>query len=271
MTDRTAIIAGSGSLPAALVAASVDAPLVCALDGFDPVGLVPDHRFRVEGLNLFLDWLQERAVTRLVFAGAITRPRLDPARLDPGMARFLPVLAGALQSGDDAALRAVIGLFEGEGFAVVGADALAPELVPGPGLLAGELGERDRADAGRAAGIVAALGAVDVGQAAVVQQGLCLAVEALPGTDAMLAAVAALPANLRPDPVRGRGLLYKAPKPGQDRRIDLPAIGPETLQNVASAGLGGIVWEAGGAILLDRERLCTEAARQGMFLWARER
>ena len=76
-------------------------------------------------------------------------------------------------------------------------------------------------------------------------QGLCLAVEALPGTDAMLAAVAEIAASLRPDPGRGRGLFYKAPKPGQDRRIDLPALGVETIRRAAAAGLGGVAWQAG--------------------------
>ena len=141
--------------------------------------------------------------------------------------------------------------------------------MPGAGVLAGEVTDADRRDADRAAAIVAALGAVDVGQGCVVQQGLCLAVEALPGTDAMLAGVAALPAGLRPDPARGQGLVYKAPKPGQDRRVDLPALGPQTVARAAAAGLGGIAWEAGGVILIDRAAMVDAAQAAGLFLWAR--
>jgi DUF1009 family protein len=107
-----------------------------------------------------------------------------------------------------------------------------------------------------------------VGQGAVVQQGLCLAVEALPGTDAMLAGVAALPPALRP--AGTQGLFYKAPKPGQDRRIDLPALGVETVRRVADAGLGGIAFEAGGVICLDLPAMVAEATARGLFLWARE-
>ena len=132
----------------------------------------------------------------------------------------------------------------------------------------GALTPVDERDAERAAVIVSALGRVDVGQGAVVQQGLCLAVEALPGTDAMLAGIAGLGA-LRPDAARGRGVFFKAPKPSQDRRIDLPTIGPETVARVAEAGLGGIAWEAGGVITLDLPDMRRRAGDAGLFLWAR--
>jgi lipid-A-disaccharide synthase len=234
---RTALIAGRGALPR-IIAAALDSPLVAALDGFAPDGLVPDLTFRIERLVPFLDHLTASGVCRVVFAGAVQRPRLDPSLFDSATAQLVPQLLAAMQGGDDAALRAVIAIFEEAGLAVVGVDQVAPDLVPGPGLLAGEVTEADRRDAARAAQIVAALGAADVGQGAVVAQGLCLAVEALPGTDAMLDFVAHTGAALRPDPKGARGLLYKAPKPGQDRRIDLPALGPATVAAAARAGLG---------------------------------
>jgi hypothetical protein len=132
-------------------------------------------------------------------------------------------------------------------------------------VLAGKLSAFAEADAARAEAIVAALGAVDVGQACVVARGLCLAVEALPGTDAMLAQVAALPEALRP---KG-GLLYKAAKPGQDRRLDLPALGVETIKGAAAAGLAGIAFQAGSVICLDLPAMQAEAVARGLFLWAR--
>lgn len=263
----TAIIAGRGGLPAALVAA-MDAPFVAALDGFAPEGVAVDQVFRVERLVPFLRGLENRGITRVVFGGAVTRPRLDPAMFDPDTAQLVPHLMAALQSGDDATLRAVVGIFEDFGLAVVGVPDVAPGLVPGPGFLCGAATETDLRDAARASDIVRALGAVDVGQGCVVQQGLCLAVEALPGTDAMLGGVAALGA-LRPDAAKGRGVLFKAPKPGQDLRIDLPAIGPDTVRSVAAAGLGGIAWAAGGVICLDRAAMIALAGQAGIFLWAR--
>jgi UDP-2,3-diacylglucosamine hydrolase len=65
------------------------------------------------------------------------------------------------------------------------------------------------------------------------------------------------------------GLVYKAPKPGQDRRVDLPALGPQTVARAAAAGLGGIAWEAGGVILIDRAAMVDAAQAAGLFLWAR--
>lgn len=265
---KTAIIAGRGALPAALAGAMAEPPLVAALDGFAPDGLVVDLAFRVERLVPFLRALDDRGVGRVVFAGAVQRPRLDPGLLDPATAELLPRLMQAMAAGDDATLRAVLEIFAEFGFAVAGVEEVAPGLLPGPGVLAGKVTPRDEADAARAAEIVAALGAVDVGQGAVVAQGLCLGVEALPGTDALLAAVAGIGA-LRPDPARGRGLFYKAAKPGQDRRIDLPTLGPDTLRAVAAAGLGGVAFEAGSVICLDLPGMQRLAGELGLFLWAR--
>jgi UDP-2,3-diacylglucosamine hydrolase len=261
---RTAIVAGRGGLPAA-VAAACEAPLVASLDGFAPEGLRPDMTFRVERLVPFLNAMLDAGVGRVVFAGAVSRPRLDPALFDPATAQMVPRLLAAMQAGDDATLREVIAIFEEAGLDVAGVQDIAPALVPAAGVLAGEITDRDRADAIRAEVIVAALGAVDVGQGAVVAQGICLAVEALPGTDAMLAGVAAMPATLRPP----GGLIYKAAKPGQDRRIDLPTLGPATVARAAEAGLRGIAWAAGDVICLDLPGMIDAAAARGLFLWAR--
>jgi len=270
--SRTAIIAGSGALPGLLAEAlPADETLLAAMAG---VAIdLPEtalERFRIERLVPFLDHLEEAGVARVVFAGAVTRPRLDPEQFDPRTAALVPRLLAAMGQGDDAALRAVIGLFEDHGFTVVGAAALRPDLVPGAGVICGAPDPQDERDAARAAELVAELGRLDVGQGAVVAQGLCLALESLPGTDAMLDFVARNGAALRPDPKGGRGVLYKAPKPGQDLRIDLPAIGPETVARAGAAGLAGIAWQAGGAMLITPEATRAAAEKAGLFLWARE-
>ena len=280
---QIAIISGAGRLPAAL-AATLESPLICALEGFPPEGLVPDLVFRVERLVPFLRELSDRGVERVIFAGAVSRPRLDPALFDPATAQMVPRLLAAMQGGDDATLRAVIGIFEEAGFEVVGVPDLAPGLFLAPGVygsvqgvtLSGSDGaetvhpvtvsEADRADAARAAAIVAALGAVDVGQGAVVAQGLCLAVETLPGTDQMLDFVAKT--ARRPNPAGARGVFYKSAKPGQDRRIDLPTIGLETLSRAHAAGLAGIAFPASDVIVLDMKNVVQQAEKLGLFLWA---
>lgn len=271
----TAIIAGTGALPV-LLARRLEAgaqPFVLAqMEGFavENPGGWPVQDFRVEGLALLFERLRASGVTQVVFAGAVARPRIDPSQIDPQTAQLLPRLLPAFQQGDDALLRAVIALFEEAGFAVAGAADVVPDLLPAPGVLTGAApDDTDKADAARACAIVTALGAADVGQGAVVAQGQCLALEALPGTDAMLAWVADVAGACRPDPSGAGGVFYKAPKPGQDRRIDLPVIGPETVRAAARAGLAGIVTEVGGVMLLERDAVVQEADRLGLFLWVR--
>ena len=266
---RTAIIAGRGALPgilAARLAAEGTTFLLAEMEQVPAdVPSVPDRmRFRLERLVPFLDALAQDGVERIVMAGSVTRPRIEPELFDARTAQLVPVMLQAMKKGDDGALRALIGIFEDWNFTVVGADAIAPDLVPGEGVLTGTLTPQDKTDAARAASIVAALGAVDVGQGAVVAYGQCLAVEALPGTDAMLSAVAAW----RGEGPRA-GLLYKAPKRGQDRRADLPVIGTATVAGAAAAGLSGIAWEAGGLMILDRDATVAAASTAGLFLWSR--
>ncbi|MGB3147661.1 MAG: UDP-2,3-diacylglucosamine diphosphatase LpxI [Paracoccaceae bacterium] len=271
---KLAIIAGQGALPG-LLATALNRQgnrdwLLVEMEGF--AADVPDMArltFRVERLVPFMEELEARGVGQVCFAGAVRRPRLEPELFDARTAQLVPRLIGAMGAGDDAALRAVIGLFEEFGFEVQGADQIAPDLVPQAGLLAGSPSDADRADVARAAEIVAGLGPLDLGQGAVVAQGLCLAIETLPGTDAMLAFAALHADRLRPNPAGGRGVLFKAPKPGQDRRIDLPALGPDTVRAAAQAGLAGLAWPAGSVLLIDRDRMVAEAERLGLFLWSR--
>lgn len=263
--SRTAVIAGQGRLAPAVIAA-LDDPLVYALEGFAPdIAATP---FRLERLMPFLDGLIEAGVGKVVFAGAIRRPRLDPEAFDPRTAQLVPRILSAMQSGDDAALREVLKVFEENDLTVCGVDEVIPELIPSEGILAGTVSDADKRDAACAVDILSGLGPFDIGQGAVVAQGLCLAIETLPGTAAMLD-FAATHAGLRPNPNGARGVFYKAPKPGQDRRVDLPTIGPDTVSQAAAAGLAGIAWQAGGVILLDREEAMRRADAAGLFLWAR--
>ena len=257
---RLALIAGQGDLPAALLGCLPQRPLICALDGFAPKVAV-DQLFRLERLALFLRYLKDQGVEQVVFAGAVSRPRLDPSLFDPQTAQMVPRILAALQAGDDGALRAVVAIFEEAGFAVAGLADLAPQLIPGPGVYAGAIDAQTESDAARAADILVAMGSVDLGQACVVAKGQCLGVEVVTGTDALLASVGQIPHD--------RGLLYKAAKPSQDRRIDLPTIGPQTVIHAADAGLAGIVWRAGDVICLDLPQMQALAKARGLFLWAR--
>lgn len=257
-----ALILGQGELPAILRRACPEAR-VLGVEGFAPAD-VP--AFPVEELGRVLADLPREGVRRVCFAGAIRRPRIDPARLHPATLPLVPRMQAALAQGDDAALRVLVALFEEAGMAVVGAAELVPELLAGEGAMGAirpdAAAERDAA---RAAALLAATGAADLGQGCVVAGGQVLAVEALPGTDWMLENVAALRRDGPPVP-KG-GLLMKRPKPGQDRRVDLPAIGPETVRRAAAAGLAGIAVEAGGVLILDRAATARAADGAGLFLW----
>ena len=61
------------------------------------------------------------------------------------------------------------------------------------------------------------------------------------------------------------GVLVKGPKPGQDRRFDLPSIGPRTVETAAAAGLAGIAVEAAGAITADLQAMTRAADAAGLF------
>ncbi|PCH67170.1 MAG: phosphatidate cytidylyltransferase [Rhodobacteraceae bacterium] len=258
-----ALIAGRGALPGELANRLEVAPLVCALDGFGPDDLPVDVTFRLETLGTLLAVLRDNGVTDVCMAGAIGRPVLDPSAIDAATLPLVPLLQQAMTSGDDGALRAAIIAFESAGMTVMGAHEVAPDLLPPPGCSThAQPGAPDRADAARGAEIVAAMAAADIGQACVVQHHQALAVEGAFGTDWMLQSL-----TTRPD--AGGGILFKAPKPGQDRRVDLPTIGPDTIVAACAAGLAGVVIESQGVMVLDRATVLAECNRLGLFLWVR--
>ena len=197
-------------------------------------------------------------------AGNVARPDFGRLRLDWKGIRVLPRVLTAARKGDDHLLRALVQLFEEEGFAVTGADRILDEahvLAEGP-LGGTDLPENCRADLERAIEVVEALGRVDVGQGAVVVDGNVLAVEAVEGTDRMLARVAALRAGWD----RRAGLLLKLPKPQQERRVDLPVIGVATVEGAAAAGLAGIAAAAGETLVMDSNAVAARADALGLFV-----
>jgi len=268
--SRVAIIAGAGRLPAelaaALAAAQGVAPMICAPEGVLPEGLTVDLAFRVERLAPFMRHLVDVGVDVVSFAGPVHRMALDPALFDPETATFVPRLLGAMQGGDDATLRAVMALFEEYGLSVQGLGCLAPQLLAADGVLGARApDEAEIADATRGIEIVQALSPVDVGQGCVVAGKLCLAIEALYGTDAMLAQVATCRESRAP---RAGGVFIKRAKAGQDLRVDLPAIGPATIAAAQAARLTGICLQAGHVVILDRGETLAAADAAGIALWS---
>jgi DUF1009 family protein len=173
---------------------------------------------------------------------------------------FLARVAGK-SLGDDSLLSAVIGEIEQEGFKVVGVDSILADLLAPVGVLGRcQPDEIAEADIRRGFAVVRALGKADVGQAAVVQQGIVLGVEAAEGTDAMLARCSGL---RREGP---GGVLVKSKKPQQERRADLPSIGIATVRNAAAAGLRGLAVEAGHTLIIDRAQVIAAADAAALFV-----
>ncbi|PVA11655.1 DUF1009 domain-containing protein [Pelagivirga sediminicola] len=263
MTGRLAILACGGALPVMLARAHPDA-LHFTLRGVPSELAATAQDFPLERIGALFAAMKEAGVSRMVFAGTLVRPALNPAEFDAEMMRLAPGLMAAIPQGDDALLRFVISMFEEQGFEVLGAHELLPGLTAEAGLAAGPApSEAELADAARGVHILREISPLDIGQGCVVAGGQCLGIETVQGTDALLSYVAAAPAALR----RGqRGVYVKAPKLGQDLRIDMPTVGPRTVAAVADAGLAGLIVAEGKVVLMQREEALALAAECGVFL-----
>ncbi|MFI4947734.1 MAG: LpxI family protein [Alphaproteobacteria bacterium] len=260
------IIAGSGGLPRRVIESCRAAGrevFVLALEGEADraaVETVPHAWCRIGAGAKGLDLLRANAVGELVLAGGVHRPSLSSLRPDWRAAKFL-ARVGYRALGDDGLLGAIVKELEREGFRVVGADQLLQraELPEGP---LGRLWPDADAEADIAHGVrlARAIGALDIGQAVVVQQGLVLGVEAIEGTDGLLRRCALL---RRDGP---GGVLVKVEKPGQEKRADRPVIGPQTVILAAETGLRGIAAQAGATLVLDRDEVIRLADAAGIFV-----
>lgn len=264
MAGRLAILAGAGQLPVLIQSAHPDA-LAVTFDGM-PHGLtgpVSQHHF--ERLGHLFDALRAADVDRVVMVGAMQRPRFDPERLDAFTAALLPKLGQAMAQGDDHVLRFLIAMFQDQGFDVVGAHQVLAGLTCSTGPLCGVMDDTQQANIARADHVLAQLSVCDLGQAVVAEGGQILGIETLQGTAFLLGCVAATDASLRHDL---GGVLVKRPKAGQDLRVDMPAIGPDTVDQVADAGLSGIVISPDSVMVIDRDTVIARAAERGVFILA---
>jgi hypothetical protein len=205
---------------------------------------------------------------QICFAGIVKRPDFKALKPDMKGVSLLPKAIAAARKGDDALLTFMISVFEDEGFEIIGADEAAGRLEAPEGLLAGPMpSDAQLDDLKKAAHVALEIGRLDIGQGAIVANGLVLCVEAQEGTDEMLRRCASLPLEIRGTEIDRLGVLAKRPKPQQERRIDLPTIGKKTLDGAAAAGLAGVGYEAGGALIVDVETVKAHAESLGLFLY----
>jgi DUF1009 family protein len=271
--DSLAIICGGGSFPGAVadaVARRGRRPVMFGIKGWADtavIGRYAHHWIAIGQVGRFLRLARAENCREVLFIGTVLRPPITHLRLDWQTIRAMPGLIRAYRGGDDKLISGVATIAENGGLRVVGVRDVAPEVLIPTGVIGRhQPSERDRADIARALKVIAALGPFDVGQAAVVADNNVLAVEAAEGTDNMLARIVELRRLGRVTSPPGTGVLVKAPKPGQDRRFDLPSIGPRTIENVARAGLAGLAVTAGSTMVAEAGKVTAAADGEGIFL-----
>jgi len=271
---KVAVVAGGGRLPIELargMQARGEDVFVVILDGEveDPsaFGGFSQMTIRLEQAGGVISRLKAEGVTRLVLAGTVKR-RVKVSAMRP----FLPLLpvvarlAAALARGDDNLLRLVVTYVESHGIEVLGAHQLMPDLLVPVGVHTRTKPDKaDLADIAAALAAAKAIGALDIGQAAVAIGGRAIALEGIEGTDGLLERVAGLRGHGR---LAGRtgGVLVKCAKPGQELRADLPTIGIQTVEAAHAAGLKGIAVEAEASLALGFGDMLARADKIGMFI-----
>jgi UDP-2,3-diacylglucosamine hydrolase len=259
--DTAGVLAGNGVYPALLarnlacsgrrvvvagIRGQTDESLAASVDGF--------QRFPLGAINRTAAYFMHHRARRIYLAGGVKRPiAWRHARPDR---TALALIVRNLTAGDDALLRSVASAFEARGLVVGDPRPFLRDLLAGKGRLAGPPVDAatltDIQIAWRAA---KAHGSKDRGQAAVARRGEVAGLEGKAGTDALI------------DSVTGPGAaLAKVVKPGQDYRFDMPAIGPATVERARRAAFRAIAVEAGGVLLLERERLLATCNRHNISL-----
>jgi len=267
MPPKLGILAGGGVLPRRLIDAARtggrDVFVIAFPDQTDETTVenVPHKWLRLGAAGDMISALKEQGVEELVMGGGIRRPSLKELRPDWLATKFLA--RHALSSlGDDGLLKAVRQELERLGFRLIGPQDVLADLLTSPGYLGEQrMSIQDEQDLARGRAILQALSPHDVGQAVIVQQGLVLGIEAIEGTAALIARAGMLRREGE------GGLLVKLAKTEQDNLMDLPAIGPDSINQMQQAGLGGIVIEAGRSIILDRAETISRANAAKIFLY----
>jgi UDP-2,3-diacylglucosamine hydrolase len=264
-----AIIAGGGRLPL-LIADSAkargDNVHIVAIRGEADIAVTAfPHTWVGWGqIGRMIKAVRRGGNTRLVIAGHVTRPDLMTLRPDFGWIRNLPAIARLVSAGgDNAVLTRVIAFFEAQGLTVLPVHEVAPELLARRSALDLLAPTVDVSDRNLAYSVLSRLAHLDVGQAIVAAGGRVVAIEGVDGTDRMLARIAQFNPSSN---WKSNGVLVKAPKAGQELRIDMPTIGPNTITGAAAAGIAMISVADGEVLLLDRDIVEARARELGVHL-----
>ncbi|MDR2936909.1 MAG: UDP-2,3-diacylglucosamine diphosphatase LpxI [Rikenellaceae bacterium] len=263
---KVALVAGNGVMPLEIIKS-------CRAKGVEvfAVGLIPFAReedyadvphimAKMGEVGKVLKFFNENDAHDIVMSGGIKRPSFKELIPDWEGAKILAKMA-MRHLGDDRLFRAVIAELESRGFRVRGIEDVVPEMMFYEGIYGRvKPSKEDMDDIRRGIEVAKALGAVDVGQAVVVQEGMVLAVEAAEGTDMMLERAAVVHKEGKAP------VMVKIKKPGQDTRTDMPAIGVRTIEKLKAYGIGGIAVESGGILVIERQGTIDRANELGIFI-----
>jgi UDP-2,3-diacylglucosamine hydrolase len=269
LPGRIGLLAAGGSIPRAVCEAALEKGIevfVVALKGQAEPSIAdfPHRWVRLGEIGGMLGAFRNANCRDIVIVGSLRRPDIWKAGVDFGLIRHLPTILGLTRGGDDSVLKRVVRFFEAQGFQVHGAHEIAPALLAPAGPFGGVApSPEDDEDIAKALALLHAIGPFDVGQAVVIARGHVLGVEAAEGTDEMLRRCAGL---RQWGGHRRSGVLVKMPKPGQELRVDLPAIGPRTVELAAAAGLAGIAVGQGQVMIADQADMVSLADRHRLFV-----
>jgi len=258
------VIAGRGALPVEIAeGARREGRRVVCVNAFDAdprlSEIADDYETVALGhLGAMVETFRSHGVTEVVLAGKVDKlAAAGAASLD---ALGMRVASRLTDFGDSAILRALVSALEESGFVVAPQARYAPHLIAAPGVLGRRVpSAAEQADIAFGARIASAAAAMDIGQTVAVRRGIVIAIEAAEGTDAMIGRAGALAAG---------AVIVKVGRPRQDPRYDLPAVGPETVAQVAAARGAVLAVEAGHTLLLERERVVADADGAGIALVA---
>jgi DUF1009 family protein len=260
------MIAGNGYLPLEVIRHCQEKKRDLYVIGLTPFVIldnltsVPHSLAKIGEIGKIFKAMKENKVEEIVFAGGLRRPSFSEISPDFEGAKLLAKLAFTKVS-DDTIFRAIIDEIEKRGYRVISVQEAVPEILFQEGVY-GKVSpsEQDMSDIQRGVEVAKALGAVDVGQSVVVQEGMVLAVEAIEGTDMLLSRAATVKRKGK-DPV-----MVKIIKPGQETRIDFPVIGPATIEELIKYKIRGLAVEAGGILIIDQKKVIEMANKAGIFI-----
>lgn len=266
------MLAGGGEMPLTVARAARDQgrPVhVIAIEGAadKAIEAFPHSWVNVGAVGQILKIVKREGCSEIVIVGGMKRPRMSEVRLDLGALAHLPAVLRCFVGGDNSVLTGIVRFFERKGLRVLGAHDIVPDLVAENGTLGRCRPSRnDKEDIAIGLQVIAALGTLDIGQGAVVARRHVLAVEAAEGTDRMLERCRELNRRDEAGKDARRGVLVKGAKPRQERRVDLPTIGPETVRRAAAAGLAGIAVAASDVLIVQQKKCIADADSAGLFL-----